>query len=113
MLNTENAALQDCRPGFTQGQRLTRQNQSLNYLGLCEQWCPDSTGSSHAITTGVARIPAFQIGFVPTLVAQGLAEDAHGYGQASEPWNVASWHRPESPRLCAVDEFNHISMWQL
>ncbi len=36
---------------------------------LCGQWCPDSAGLGHAIATGVAWIPAFRIGFVPTLFA--------------------------------------------
>jgi hypothetical protein len=51
---------------------------------------PDSAGLDHAIATGVAQIPAFRIGSVPTLFAQGLAEDAHGYRQASVPWDGAS-----------------------
>jgi hypothetical protein len=66
---------------------------------LCGQWCPDSAGLGFAIATGVAQIPAFQIGFVPTLVASGLAEAAHGSGQASVPWDVASCSHAEPLRF--------------
>jgi hypothetical protein len=66
---------------------------------LCGQWRPDSAGLEHAIATGAFPIPAFRIGFVPTLFASGLAEDGHGSEQTSEPWGVASVEHTESPRI--------------
>jgi len=82
------------RPVFPRPERVVRVGAEL-----CGQWRPDSAGLEHAIATGVFPIPAVRIGFVPTLFAQGLADDAHDYGQTSKPWGVASAEHTESPRI--------------